>query len=291
MFPTSDQIERTAYHNWLARGQTHGRDRQDWLEAEKELRFRLNYRIVVEFALDSDVPKVLGERPVRRCRFCERTSNHVEFAGPRPVVPALAGSGSLFTDEVCDECHAECLEPLEDDLGRFWKTLRPILSDGDADRESRGRNPVSVAAFKSLIAGAFLVVPDAELTYFPDALEWLTNPDHDCDASLFHGMSCQVYDAPFSNQRAWIVLARRLDNDAPLPYMIAVVGSGGIVLEVPLPLCLRDEDLDGRMVSLPDPPLMIGDYPAFAETRRVVLALGATTRPSRQPSALLGLTR
>ena len=72
MLPTSDQIQRAAYHIWLGRDQVHGRDRQDWLEAERELTFRLNYRTIVEFVLDPSTPKVLGDRLTRHCRLCER---------------------------------------------------------------------------------------------------------------------------------------------------------------------------------------------------------------------------
>jgi hypothetical protein len=286
MIPTSDQIQRAAYHIWLRRGQIHGRDRQDWLEAEKEQTFQLNYRTIVELALDSTKPKVLGERPVRHCRLCERTSKHVDFDSPRPVMPGLTGNHALLTAEVCDECQVESLDPLEDDFKRFWRSLRTVLSEGDTRHASAPRNSVSVAALKSLIAGALLVVPEAELMYFLDTMEWLNNPDHDRDAGLFAGLSCQVYDAPFSNQKAWISLARRLDDDAPLPYMICLVASSGIIVQVPLPLCLRDQDLDGRPVSLPDPPLSPGDRPVFGESRCVVLALGESTRRSRQDGPL-----
>ncbi len=50
MLPTSDQIQRAAYHDWLGHGRVHGRDRQDWLEAELELTFRLNYPTIVAIA-------------------------------------------------------------------------------------------------------------------------------------------------------------------------------------------------------------------------------------------------
>jgi hypothetical protein len=292
MYPTFEQIQQAAYHNWLRRGQIHGRDRRDWVEAEKQLAYQLNYQTIVEFALDSTAPKILGGRPTRRCRLCERTSSHVEFDNLRPVMPGLSAKSSLFTAEVCDECQVECLEPLDDDFQRFWQTLRTRLSEADARHATSGRTAVSVAAFKSLVAGALMVVPHAEFMYFPDTIEWLTNPDHDCDASLFTGMNCQVYDAPFSNQVAWIRLARRIDDDALLPYMICLVASGGFAAQVPLPLCLRDQDLDSRPVLLPDPPLSLGDGNgdgdgvAFGESRRVVLALGESSRPSRQDSPL-----
>lgn len=35
--PTPDQIARRAYQLWQERGQVHGQDMQDWLEAERQL--------------------------------------------------------------------------------------------------------------------------------------------------------------------------------------------------------------------------------------------------------------
>ncbi len=159
MLPTSDQIERAAYHIWQSRGQVHGRDHQDWLEAERELTFRLNYRTIVEFALDSSTPKVLGGRLTRHCRLCERTSAHVDFSSPRLAMPGLAGDWSLLTDEICDECYVDCLEPLAADLKRFWKTLQTLILDRDTQAAVTGRNVISVAAFKSLVAAPSLLFP------------------------------------------------------------------------------------------------------------------------------------
>jgi hypothetical protein len=285
MLPTYDQIQDAAYYIWLGRGQSHGRDRQDWVEAEKALNYGLNYRTIVELALDTS-PEVIGDRPTRHCRFCERTSAHVDFNDPRPVALGLPGAGSLRTAEVCEECQVEGLDQFDDDLSRFWKTLRTLFVDADGRHVAPNRNTISVAAFKSLIAPALLVLPQAELMYFPDAIEWLNNSDPDYDASLFAGISCQIYDAWFSNQRAWISLARRIDDDAALPYMLCQIGAGGIVVQVPLPLCLRDEDLDEQLDAPPDPPLSFGDHNAFGDARRVVLALGETPRASRYESPL-----
>jgi hypothetical protein len=35
--PTREQIEQRAYERFRARGEEHGRDQDDWLEAEREL--------------------------------------------------------------------------------------------------------------------------------------------------------------------------------------------------------------------------------------------------------------
>lgn len=36
--PPREEIERRAYELYLARGEAHGHDQDDWLEAERELR-------------------------------------------------------------------------------------------------------------------------------------------------------------------------------------------------------------------------------------------------------------
>ena len=38
--PTYDEIAEAAYRRYLSRGGTHGRDFDDWVEAERELRSR-----------------------------------------------------------------------------------------------------------------------------------------------------------------------------------------------------------------------------------------------------------
>ncbi|MBI3181571.1 MAG: DUF2934 domain-containing protein [Myxococcales bacterium] len=38
--PTHEEIARRAYELWQARGRTHGRQEEDWLQAERELGMR-----------------------------------------------------------------------------------------------------------------------------------------------------------------------------------------------------------------------------------------------------------
>ncbi len=83
MRPTSEQIQHAAYERWLRRGYSHGRDRDDWLAAEKELTFLLNYRTIAEYSLDSGDRSVVGKASSPRCRFCERASGQFK-SGPRP---------------------------------------------------------------------------------------------------------------------------------------------------------------------------------------------------------------
>ena len=46
----------------------------------RELTFAMNYRTIVDYSLDAPGMLVLGDRPVRYCRLCERTSVHAPFS-------------------------------------------------------------------------------------------------------------------------------------------------------------------------------------------------------------------
>jgi hypothetical protein len=95
-------------------------------------------------------------------------------------------------------------------------------------------------------------MPESELRYFVDTLEWVSNPDPHFDEPLLREEStCLVYSADFLRDKSWTSLARRTQNDAPFPYMIYFLAQGGVVLQVRAPLCIRDQDLDGRLVRVP----------------------------------------
>jgi len=278
MLPTDDQIRQAAYDRWLRRGRVHGCDRRDWHAAERELEFSMNYRTIVEYSLDLPGMLVLGDRPTRYCRFCERTSAHVAFSAPRPVVPGI-GPTSLYTEAVCDDCQASCRDPLAAEFERFWSTLRDDRAGHDAGQEL-ARDLYSLAVLKSMIASALLIMPQSELAYFVDTLEWVNNPDHRLDGRLFAETVCHVYAASFLRDRSRTSLARRIDADLPSPYMIYFLSRGGIILQVHLPLCLRDQDLEGRVVRIPERSLTQGEGPHFQESRATVLRLvTAGSRP------------
>lgn len=282
MRPTSEQIQHAAYERWLCRGYAHGRDRDDWLAAEKELTFLLNYRTIAEYSLGSGDRSVLGKTSSPRCRFCERTSARFKSDERPSVVPGGIGDAPPFTTEICEDCQGDWREPLDTEFRAFRDLLSSPDSRFDAQGDPRSRPIFSVAVFKSLIAGAILILPEAELPSVVDAIEWVSNPDHDSDDQLFAGACCQVYSAPFLTDRSWVSLARRSGDDAPLPYLLYFLGHGGIVIQVPVPLCLHDQDLDGRDVYQPERALSGGYGPDFQETQTTILPLVLSRRRPRQ---------
>jgi hypothetical protein len=270
MFPNRDQIERAAYDRWLRRDQAHGRDRDDWLAAENELTFVLNYTSIALYPLDSPTELVLGDGATRRCRLCERTARNTRFSVPRPVVQ-VAGETSLLSAEICHECQSDCREEIADQCRDFWQTLNPGL-DG---LQIMPRPLDSIAVLKSLVTSALLIMPESELAYFSDTLEWVSNPDHGYDGRLFAGTLCHLYHAPFLRDRSWTSLARRVDDGAAFPYMLYFVAWGGIILQVPVPLGSPDQDLDGKVVRIPEQSVVSGHGSHFREARSMVMRLGS----------------
>jgi hypothetical protein len=282
MGPTSDQIRHAAYERWLRRGRIHGHHDTDWYGAEKELAFLLNYQTIAEYPLASGERRILGDLSIRRCRFCERTADQVAFGPARAVVPGLSGNPSLFTAEVCDDCQGDWRDPLDDELRGFWEALRADGVGLDAHGQPPAGPIFSIGVFKALIAGAILILPETELPAVVDTMEWVSNPDHDCDDHLFAGSCCQVYSAPFLKDLSGISLARRVQAEAPLPDLLYFLGHGGIVVQVPVPLCLRDQDLDGRDVHRPERSLTGSAGPDFQEARSTVLPLALSRRRPRR---------
>jgi hypothetical protein len=292
MLPHCEQIRRAAYDRWLRRGRSHGHDREDWYAAEKEVRFLLNYTTIAEYALDSDDRLILGDGRGRRCRFCERTPHHVSFSAPRPVVPGRIGKGSLLTAEICDECQADCRDPLEPDLRRFWDALHAEAGATGEEPRPPGRacELFSAPAFKALIATALLILPESELPFFPDTLEWVSNPDSECDAGLFAATTGLVYSARAQGNRAWTSLSRRVDDDWAVPYLLYFLADAGVILQVCVPLSLRDEDLDGRRLGMPERSLAVGEGTDFREVpcARLPLVLPGSRPRWQDPRSSLG---
>jgi hypothetical protein len=248
MFPSRDQVEFAAYHRWLRRGGAHGADREDWLAAEHELLFAFNYKVIIRRRLDGVPRQYLGHEEDRCCRFCEGSAPQVRFSAPRPVVPEFLGNTSLFTYDECDECHALFATTIERELERF---ARPMLECETANGDDRTQPKISLAAYKGLVKSAIALLPESELTSLEDTIEWVCNPDHQLDSRLFRGLqwfvSTQAATWPFS----WAAVAKRIERDAPFHYLTFVIATGRTGFQIHLPLCARDEDLDGRRAIMP----------------------------------------
>ncbi len=246
MFPTPDQIRVAAYHRWERRGGWHGAHLDDWLAVEQGLLFLENYELVAGHRLDGGSVARIG-RPGRRvCRFCEQAEPRTRFTDTSPAVPECLGGDALHTLDECDECRSQFRESLDEPLADF---VRPLL------RAAGGPAPapagIPIAAYKALVKAALTILPADDLDLFPDAIEWVCNPDHDLDGHSFADAGCYLHAGPGTPAAAWSAIARKAEDDAPLPTILAFFGVPGLVFELPLPLCARDEDFEGERLTVP----------------------------------------
>lgn len=272
MLPTSDQIAVAAYYRWERRNFGHGRHDHDWLAAEQELIFAGNYEIVARYRLDGIAPHHLGDADDLRCRLCERTEPRAAFAGPRRAAPAVLGNESIFTREVCDDCQAQYEESVGADLERFVRAIR--LGGFEAPQAF-----VPVAALKGLAWAALLLMPPGEMQFFEDAVEWVSNPAHDLDSRSIGGMECILHRLPEPSPFSWAALARRRDDDSPHPYLVAFFATGHAVFQFPVPLCVRDEELEGDW-NLPRIPWPLGGGRSPLDSHHAVIPL-SSAQPRR----------
>jgi Protein of unknown function (DUF2934) len=271
MVPTFERVRQAAYQRWLRRGSPHGGDLGDWFAAENELSFSLNYQMIAEYPLDGPGALILNDRRARYCRFCERTAVQTLFGAPAPLLSG-GWSPSLATSSVCNECRAGFRDAQAARLERF----RAILAEGACRSEGGagggGSGSYSLGVFKALAGCALLIMPESELGYFVDALEWVSNPHDKGDRRVLErDATCVVYLAPFWGERSWVTLARRIEKDAPLPYMVYLQAMRGVLMQIQVPLCIRDQDLDGRAVCCPRRWFAVGEGESFEEAQVVEL--------------------
>lgn len=246
MIPTPEQVRTAAYHLWERRGRPHGQHVDDWLTAEHALRFRAGYRIVAAYPARPGVPVPSLGRPDRRvCRFCEQAAPRTRFSEPASALPRGLGLDRLLAADQCDECRDLFRESLDDALEVF-------LDDLAHDRRPSG---LPIAAYKALVRTALAVLPADALDDYPDAVEWVCNPDHDLDGRSFAREGIYLHDGPGTPPAPWLALARRRDDATPLPSTVLFVGRPGLVVQLAVPLGTGDEDLEGEalpLVPIPD---------------------------------------
>ena len=252
MYPSCEQVQVAAYHRWKRRGADHGADLDDWMAAEQGLLFALNYRVVASHRLVASVPTMPTAGGRRICRFCEQTSPQAAFTDPIHAIPQFLCNHSLLAENECDECHAQFKESLEPDFEWFSRPYRTGrasingLTGPDAPRHS-----LSIASLKCLARMALSIMPDDELDAFHDTIEWVANPDHDLDGRSFRGLGCFLHVEPEPRRTPYVTLARRLRDEVPVPYMLFFLGTANVTFEIPVPLCVKDDDLDGEGLLVP----------------------------------------
>jgi hypothetical protein len=281
MLPSRDQIERAAYDRWERRGRFHGADREDWVAAEMDLTFNLNYKTVVEYSLCEPKPRILGDEKRPKCRFCEQGPPQAAFSVVRFAVPEVVGNKSLKTREICDECAEQFTGSLDTEFAKFWESLEPLRCAANSFRELRVPTSITIPAYKSLVRMALAIMPESELSTFTDTIEWVANPDHDFDRKLFEGAGSLIYRTHIPYASGWTSLAQRIEDDAPYPFMQYFLAVDRLVVQIHLPLCGRDEDLDGLDVRSLERSFSTGLGSDYQSSTCMVMPLKAVAEQSR----------
>lgn len=291
MHPNMEQIAKTAYYRWERRGFGHGGHDDDWVAAERDLTFGLNYRWAVRHALrpaTAEGGTVWVGKPARggprRCRFCERAAPATRFEGRHWALPAVVGNTALLAWDECDDCRDQYEEHLAEPFEAF---ARPLF--GRVPDLSMVGPTVPVGALKALVRMGLAILPADEFDHFDDAAEWVCNPDDDRDAVLLDGLGlgCHLYETPEPVPSPFASLARRHDDDdAMFPYMLFFLGMGRVVIQTHLPFCPRDEELEGPERSGPLLSLSMGQGGELRSSRVVSLPMATPEFRGGRVSAL-----
>ncbi|HEU5117330.1 MAG TPA: DUF2934 domain-containing protein, partial [Isosphaeraceae bacterium] len=238
MLPSSEQVRLHAYFRWEKRGHGHGCHLDDWVVAEQALLFSMNYEVLAHHALDGETSTRVGRSHPRVCRFCEQAEPRTQFA---PVVPVVSGSNLEALDQ-CEECQAQFLQSLDEALGEFLQNVaRGVVPDS-----------VPIAAYKGLVKTALAILRTEDLDLFPDAIEWICNPDHDHDGGSFSRMGMGLFlHRGSALQGSFVALARKIEDDEPMPSALFFLGGPGYSISMAVPLCMRDEELEGADLIVP----------------------------------------
>lgn len=271
MYPSWGQIEQAAYDRFQRRGWLHGHDQEDWLGAERDLTFGLNYTVLARHKL-TGTPTTLPAERMPRCRFCERSDEEVSFSEHALLVPESFTACEVFTPSECDECREQFRTSLDGDLKRFLDAMLEIRREADehgfrgVSSIARNEQRLSVGALKSLSRVALLLMPESQLGYFGDTIEWVGNPEHERDAGSLDSLFAWVYFPHVPLQASMVSLARKTYEDTPFPYAVLFLGTPEVMIQVPVPYCVRDDDRDGELEPMPRLSLACGHGHDFRDS-------------------------
>jgi HNH endonuclease len=98
-------------------------------EGALELLFQYekNYEMLlhVELPLDTDEKFFIGDRGIRRCRYCGTTDKH-SFRKRAHTLPEAVGNKSLISLDECDECNAFFGNTVEDHFSKYLGIHRTL---------------------------------------------------------------------------------------------------------------------------------------------------------------------
>jgi hypothetical protein len=248
MDPRRDQIELAAYRRWERRGWRHGGDRADWLAAEKDLRFTLNYRWIAREILQPiastavpDDPHKTERTEPKLCRYCEQVEPSTSFTTSHRIMPVFLDLAASVQADECDECRAHHETELAPPFEAFVRSfLEPDLLSSEVGAT------IPSPALKALVRLGLALLPETGLPYLGETLEWVTNPDHASDHSIVRSerLGCRVYRTPEPLPAPFASIASRVGPNVRYPHLLFFLGARRVVFQTYMPFSTLDEDVD-----------------------------------------------
>jgi hypothetical protein len=243
------------------------------------------YEIVTSHHLTAKSDKQVLGKNTFQCRFCGNIKPNVTFKKKAHAIPEFIGNRALFSQWECDQCNSKFGRLLEANFANFMhlnhtlygisgKNGNPVFKTGDGTRietkdslidwqgvpdenieldtanssvQIKQKMPsfIPVAVFKTLVKMALTIIPETELKYFSNTIEWLLEDEHRTSRFLINDlwMYYGTFESADRCDQLSVVLAkkRQLDNQQ-LPYMLFNLNYGNFDFQLPIPLCTIDED-------------------------------------------------
>jgi hypothetical protein len=245
--------------------------------------FSNNYFIIKEHHLVTGKKVYLGLRNNNKCRFCGNNSQETTFKKIAHALPEFIGNKSLLTNEECDPCNEKFSRTLEDHFAKYISLYRvfsktpgkrgiPSYKDQKLKIEPKtigwsiilaNENVIKVqeytkqinfdstiqpyvplAVFKCLTKMAISIMPQEELIYFKEAIQWIQMEDHSFDLWNYSKQCFFAYTnhhgiMPYNKLHTFLI--KRKDTNCLVPYMIYVVAFANLFFQITVPCPAQDQ--------------------------------------------------
>lgn len=111
---------------------------------------------------------------------------------------------------------------------------------------------IPVAVYKCFVKMALSIIPEVEMQYFKNTLDWICEENHAINSiqDLQAGFCFTPGPNPHKNITSYIY--KRADKaQAGVPYMIYAITFNNFMYQVVLPFCERDKYLAGKKIKVP----------------------------------------
>jgi hypothetical protein len=107
-----------------------------------------------------------------------------------------------------------------------------------------------IAVVKALVKMGLMIMPDAEMADFKDALAWVRNPNHASGMLPVHPVVQTFVPGPLPNNFIALLAWRRKHDGFEVPYASFMLTCANEVIQVFLPSPARNANVTGKSVRL-----------------------------------------